>query len=56
MRIIHLDRDSGPPVRASNVEVKVATGKWIVFLDADDTWDKGTPAKQVCWECLEMLR
>ncbi len=56
MRIIHLYRNSGSPARAKSVEVKVSTGKWIVFLDADDTWDEGTLAKQVCRECPEMLK
>lgn len=59
IRVISLQENSGPS-HARNVGIQCAKGKWIAFLDADDTWQpeklerqldkiKSTPNAKVCF-------
>jgi glycosyltransferase involved in cell wall biosynthesis len=46
-RVILLEQQNGGPARARNAGLRIATGEYIAFLDADDWWEPGKLAEQI---------
>lgn len=46
-KIIYVRKAKGSPASARNVGLRLATGKFIAFLDADDFWHPAKSAKQI---------
>lgn len=47
IRLIGLTQANGGAARARNAGAEAATGKWIAWLDDDDTWEPSKTGKQV---------